>query len=51
MQPKLQQNPNKFRSGSDNIASKCYDLVATKSKAEQRQLYKMLQEMDKYKNQ
>ena len=38
-------------SGSNNIAAKCYDLVASKNEAEQKQLYKMLQEMDKYKNQ
>lgn len=37
--------------GSNNIAAKCYDLVASKNEAEQKQLYKMLQEMDKYKNQ
>ena len=39
------------KSGSNNIAVKCYDLVASKNEAEQKQLYKMLQEMDKYKNQ
>ena len=39
------------KSGSNNIAAKCYDLVASKNEAEQMQLYKMLQEMDKYKNQ
>ena len=39
------------KSGSNNIAAKCYDLVAYKNEAEQKQLYKMLQEMDKYKNQ
>ena len=39
------------KSGGDNIAAKCYDLVASKNEAEQKQLYKMLQEMDKYKNQ
>ena len=38
------------KSGSNNIAAKCYDLVASKNEAEQKQLYKMLQEMDKYKN-
>lgn len=38
------------KSGGDNIAAKCYDLVASKNEAEQKQLYKMLQEMDKYKN-
>ena len=40
--------------GEDNIDSiplKCYELVASKSKAEQEHLYKMLVEMDKYKNQ
>lgn len=39
------------KSGGDNIAAKCYDFVASKNEAEQKQLYKMLQEMDKYKNQ
>lgn len=39
------------KSGGDNIAAKCYDLVASKNEAEQKQFYKMLQEMDKYKNQ
>ena len=39
------------KSGSNNIAAKCYDLVASKNEAEQKQLYKMLQEVDKYKNQ
>ena len=39
------------KSGGNNIASKCYDLVASKNEAEQKQLYTMLQEMDKYKNQ
>ena len=39
------------KSSGDNIAAKCYDLVASKNEAEQKQLYKMLQEMDKYKNQ
>jgi transcriptional regulator with XRE-family HTH domain len=39
------------KSGSNSIAAKCYDLVASKNEAEQKQLYKMLQEMDKYKNQ
>ena len=39
------------KSGGDNIAAKCYDLVASMNEAEQKQLYKMLQEMDKYKNQ
>ena len=34
------------KSGGDNIAAKCYDLVASKNEAEQKQLYKMLQEMD-----
>ena len=39
------------KSCGNNIAAKCYDLVASKNEAEQKQLYKMLQEMDKYKNQ
>lgn len=33
----------------DSIPLKCYELVASKSKAEQEHLYKMLVEMDKYK--
>ncbi len=39
------------KSGDDGIAAKCYAPVAAKSKAEQVQLYKMLSEMDRYKNQ
>lgn len=39
------------KSGGNNIAAKCYDLVASKNEAEQKQLYKMIQEMEKYKNQ
>lgn len=35
----------------DSYPMKCYELVASKSKAEQEHLYKMLVEMDKYKNQ
>ena len=31
------------KSGGNNIAAKCYDLVASKNEAEQKQLYKMLQ--------
>lgn len=34
---------------TDSIPMKCYELVASKSKAEQEQLYKLLLEMDKYK--
>lgn len=40
--------------GEDNSSSiplKCYELVASKGKADQEQLYKMLVELDKYKNQ
>lgn len=40
--------------GEDNFDSfpmKCYALVASKSKADQEHLYKILVEMDKYKNQ
>lgn len=36
---------------SDSIPLKCYELVASKSKAEQEHLYKMLVEMDRCKNQ
>lgn len=34
----------------DSIPLKCYEFVSTKTKAEQKHLYKMLIEMDKYKN-
>ena len=34
------------KSGSNNIAAKCYDLVASKNEAEQKQLYKMLQRVE-----
>ena len=35
---------------SDSIPLKCYELVASKSKAEQEQLYKLLLQMEQYKN-
>lgn len=38
-------------SSADSYPMKCYELVAAKSKSEQEHLYKMLVEMDKYKNQ
>ena len=38
-------------SSTDSYPMKCYELVAAKSKSEQEHLYKMLVEMDKYKNQ
>lgn len=34
----------------DSIPLKCYELVASKSKSEQEQLYKLLLQMDQYKN-
>ena len=34
----------------DSIPLKCYELVASKSKAEQEQLYKLLLQMEQYKN-
>ena len=34
----------------DSIPLKCYEFVSAKRKAEQKHLYKMLIEMDKYKN-
>ena len=34
----------------DSIPLKCYEFVSSKTKAEQKHLYKMLIEMDKYKN-
>ena len=36
--------------GGRNIPLECYELVASKSKGEQKLLYRMLVEMDKYKN-
>ena len=36
---------------SENVPLKCYEFIASKSKIEQEQLYKMLVELDKYKNQ
>jgi len=36
---------------ADSYPTKCYELVAAKSKSEQEHLYKMLVEMVKYKNQ
>ena len=38
-------------SSADSYPMKCYELVAAKSKSEQEHLYKMLVEMDKYKDQ
>ena len=35
---------------SDSIPLKCYELVASKSKAEQEQLYKLLLQVEQYKN-
>lgn len=35
---------------TDSIPLKCYELVASKSKAEQEQLYKLLLQMEQYKN-
>lgn len=35
---------------ADGIPMKCYELVASKRKAEQESLYKILLEIDKYKN-
>ena len=34
----------------DSIPLKCYEFVSDKTKSEQKHLYKMLIEMDKYKN-
>ena len=34
----------------DSIPLKCYEFVSAKTKAEKKHLYKMLIEMDKYKN-
>lgn len=36
---------------ADSFPMKCYELIASKSKSEQEQLYKILIEIDKYKNQ
>ena len=39
------------KSASDkDIASTCYELLLTKSKSEQEQIYRILLELDKYKN-
>lgn len=35
---------------TQNIPLKCYDLIASKTKGEQEQIYKILLEMDIYKN-
>lgn len=35
---------------TDSIPLKCYEFIASKTKAEQEQLYRVLLEMDKYKN-
>ena len=35
---------------ADSYPMKCYELLATKSKPEQEHLYKILVEIDKYKN-
>ena len=35
---------------ADNIPLKCYELIASKSKAQQEQIYKILLEMEVYKN-
>lgn len=35
---------------SDSIPLKCYDFLSAKSKEEQEQLYSILMEMDKYRN-
>ena len=35
---------------SDSIPLKCYEFLSAKTKAEQEQLYRLLVEMDKYKN-
>ncbi len=35
---------------TDNIPLKCYELVASKSKLEQEQLYNLLLQMEQYKN-
>ena len=36
---------------SDSIPLKCYEFLSAKSKSEQEHLYRLLVEMDKYKNQ
>lgn len=35
----------------DSIPLKCYEFIVSKNKGDQEQLYKMLMELDKYKNQ
>ena len=38
------------RNDTDSIPLKCYELLSTKTREEQEHLYKILIEMDKYKN-
>ncbi len=38
------------KNNADSIPLKCYELVASKSKSEQEQLYKLLLQMEQYKN-
>lgn len=35
---------------SEDIPAKCYDLLLTKSKSEQEQIYRIILELDKYKD-
>ena len=46
MFPKLDNESNQ---GTD-IPAKCYDLLLTKSKLEQEQIYRIILELDKYKD-
>lgn len=47
----LSQLFEKFgESETESIPLKCYELIASKSKIDQEQIYKILVELDKYKN-
>ena len=43
---KLGSSPNE----SEDIPAKCYDLLLNKSKSEQEQIYRIILELDKYKD-
>ena len=46
---KLFENLGGSKTEENDIAVKCYDFINAKSKQEQEQIYKILLEMDKYK--
>lgn len=46
----LFEKVDEISDGSNNIPLECYELISSKTKAEQEQIYKILIEMDVYKN-